>query len=54
MFEGALKGTKIRKAKSYKVGKVKKWKPFMSGGEASRWKKEGSPQNMLKLTRKVK
>ena len=33
--------------------KVPKWKPFMKGKEASRWKKTGSPQSMLKM-KKVK
>ena len=29
--------------------KVPKWTPFMKGKEASRWKKEGSADNMLKM-----
>ena len=53
MFEEALKGTKIHKGTRISKGsKTKRWVPFMRGGEARRWKKEGG--QMFKLTRKVK
>jgi len=39
MFENVLKGTKVRKTKG--------WKTF-GGGEASRWKREGSAKSMLR------
>lgn len=48
MFEAALKGTKGSKG-----AKVKKWKVW-NRKDTNRWKKEGSPQSMMKLTRKFK
>jgi len=41
MFESVLKGTKVK-------GKVKGRKTF-GGGDANRWKREGSVQSMLRL-----
>ena len=45
MFENALKGMKKYKAKKSKGGK----NPFMPSGSLERYKKEASPQAMLKM-----
>ncbi len=44
---------KLRDVKPMGKTKVPKWKPFMTGGEDKRWKREGSPDSMTKM-KKVK
>ena len=41
------------KVQSLGRAKVKKWKPFMSGGEIKRWKREGGSMLKMKKSKKV-
>lgn len=51
MFGSILKGTKVKRGSKGK--KSQGWHVFGSK-DTSRWKKEGNPSAMLKMTRKIK
>lgn len=51
MFGSILKGTKIKKRSKGKKGLG--WRVFGSK-DTNRWKKEGDPKAMMRMTKKVK
>ena len=48
MFKEALKGTKVSKARKYRSRGGDNMRAF-SAKDAKRWRKEGRPENMMKM-----